>query len=136
MYDLCPCSATQPHSAGRLKQRSTSPTHAVGLWDLVTPIRPTFPGSCMEPKCAWLRREPSTELCGKHTVSASARSKRSVPLIELARLSVRYENFSQNTPMAVAAMAILATETETATAPAFATACVSSSVSINWTRSG
>jgi hypothetical protein len=60
-------------TVGCSRPQSTRAPLRRGLSVTVTQIPPTFPRSCMEPKCALPKREPSTAPCARHTGSASVR---------------------------------------------------------------
>ena len=79
------------YSAGRLRQRFLNLEHAKASSVTATPIRPTFPHSSAEQRCAWPKPGQSTAPCARPMASASARSRRS------GRSRVRLRSFLPKT---------------------------------------
>jgi hypothetical protein len=84
-YGLSRLFVTHLQLAGHSRPLFTGRASVAVLSDTEMLIHPIHPRSSTVPRCVWLRHAPSTELYARPTVSASARSRNSVPSTEPAQ---------------------------------------------------
>src|SRR5439155_17445772 len=103
-YSLYQSFAISPLRDGRSVRRFTRLELAAALSVMGMPTLPTFRPSCMASKCVWLRPAPLTEHYAKLTASASARSRKSVPVQDQNNLITNQTGFPRNLPTGTTAV--------------------------------